>query len=134
MILLVGTNAPALEGLIQTLSAAGIRSRLARGLGGARDIAAVERPLILVVERSLAVASVSETLWVPLAPGGALVLFRSGEARSGALSPSLQRVVLADLSLPLERNRLLALVQHVETRARSAGRLTQDMPASDLQL
>jgi hypothetical protein len=38
------------------------------------------------------------------------------------LSPTVQRVVLADLTLPLERNRLMALVQHVEDRAKTTGR------------
>jgi hypothetical protein len=38
------------------------------------------------------------------------------------LSPTVQRAVLADLTLPLERNRLVALVQHVGQRAQATGR------------
>jgi hypothetical protein len=38
------------------------------------------------------------------------------------MSPTLQRAVLADLALPLERNRLIALVQHVGERAKTTGR------------
>ena len=37
------------------------------------------------------------------------------------LPPSLQRLTLADLTLPLERQRLVALVQSVTARARSRG-------------
>jgi len=46
------------------------------------------------------------------------------------LAPALQRALLADLALPLERNRLLALVQHVEERARATGRRSHDTPTS----
>lgn len=128
MILLVGTSAPALEGLSQTLSAVGRAARVATSLHDARDLALGERPLIAVVERSLAATSTSETLGIPLAPGGALVLFHTGQAAWESLSPTVQRVVLADLALPLERNRLVALIQHVEERARAAGRAWKETP------
>ena len=133
MILLVGTNAPGLEGLAQTLSAVGYRTRIGVSLHEARELALAERPLIAVVERSLASTSASETLWIPLAPGGAVVLFRSGGVKSQPLSPSLQRAVLADLSLPLERSRLIALIQHVQARARAAGRLPAERSEPDLR-
>src|ERR687886_691603 len=38
------------------------------------------------------------------------------------LPPALQRLVLADVTLPLERKRLVALVQHVTERAQATGR------------
>src|SRR5689334_12590468 len=126
MILLVGTSAPALEGLSQTLSAVGYRSRVCSSFHDARELALVSRPLIVVVERSLAATSGSETFRIPLAPGGAIVFFRTSGASGGMLAPSLHRAVLADLSLPLERNRLVALIQHVEARARAAGRLWRE--------
>jgi len=122
MILLVGTSAAALEGVAQTLSAVGLTVRVAGSLADARELAIVNRPLIVVVERSLASASPSETLGIPLASGGAVVLFRAGPAIRESLSPTVQRVVLADLSLPLERNRLIALIHHVDERTRAAGR------------
>jgi hypothetical protein len=122
MILLVGTSAAALEGLAQTLSAVGLVVRAAGSLADAREMAIVNRPLIVVVERSLASAFPSETLGIPLASGGAVVLFRAGSAIRESLSPTVQRVVLADLSLPLERNRLIALIHHVDERTRAAGR------------
>jgi len=74
------------------------------------------------VSRALASESTGEALNIPLAPGGALVLYRAGITGAGALSPTLQRVVLADLALPLERKRLLAIVQHVGERAKTTGR------------
>jgi hypothetical protein len=38
------------------------------------------------------------------------------------LPAQLARHVLADLVLPLERNRLVALAEHLATRARAVGR------------
>lgn len=134
MILLVGTTAPALEGLAQTLSAAGHPSRVATSLHESRELALVERPLILVVERSLAASFVSETIGIPLAPGGALVLFRNDQTATESLSPAVQRVVLADLALPLERHRLVALIQHVAERARAAGRTRRDASGDQLHV
>ena len=42
---------------------------------------------------------------------------------------ALARLVLADLTLPLERNRLLALVHRVADRARVTGRESGETPA-----
>ena len=72
------------------------------------------------------------------APGGAVGLLRTGGSAAdgaaggnghaastpppAALPPSLQRTTLAELALPLERHRLVALVQSVEERARRTGR------------
>ncbi len=50
------------------------------------------------------------------------MLYRSIGGVFATLPPSLQRAVLADLTLPLERNRLVALVAHVEERAKATGR------------
>ena len=61
----------------------------------------------------LAASASADTLSIPLAPGGALLLYRSVGSALVTLSPTVQRAVLADLTLPLERNRLMALVQHV---------------------
>jgi DNA-binding NtrC family response regulator len=121
-ILLVGTRPAALEGISQTLSALGHGTRVAGSVHDARELAVVARPLVMLIERELAEEAGAGMLRVPLAPGGALLVFRTGVLLGSALSPALQRVVLADLSLPLERNRLVALVQHVEDRARVTGR------------
>jgi hypothetical protein len=76
-----------------------------------------------VVERGLAAADAA-ALRLPLAVGGATLLYRSGAepAPDDALSLAVQRLVMAELTLPLERHRLLALIQRVEERARVTGR------------
>ena len=83
---------------------------------------------MLVVDRGFIDNTGTEVLAVPLAPGGTLVLYRTPGSAAGALSPPFQRAVLADLTLPLERNRLVALVQHVEERARLTGRSPRHTP------
>lgn len=121
-ILLVGTDLSLLEGLAQSLSAQGHGTRVASTFGEARELATSHRPLIAVIEREMATESAREVLGLSLASGGALVLYRSGTTKAGAMPNVLQRHVLADLALPLERNRLCALVQHVADRATAVGR------------
>lgn len=130
-ILLVGTEMPLLEGLSQSFAALGFTPMVAPTLHEAREMAANRRPLVAIVSRKLAAESTGDTLAIPLSPGGALVLYRSSTTSLASLAPSMQRSVLADLTLPLERNRLLALVQHVGERARAAGR---DSGETDLHL
>ncbi|MFL5578647.1 MAG: hypothetical protein ACJ79S_22050 [Gemmatimonadaceae bacterium] len=136
--MLIGTDVALLEGIAQTLGTAGHRTTLAASLADAagRPLSG-EAPLLLVVERELAVGGAgrpAELLRaVPLAPGGALLLFRRGggahDAGSattagdeGALPAALRRTTLAELTLPLERHRLVALAHTVEERARRTGR------------
>jgi hypothetical protein len=73
-------------------------------------------------------------LGISLAPGGALLLYRVVGSPVIALPPGLQRAVLADLTLPLERNRLVALVTHVRDRARVTGRGRISDPTRGLEL
>ncbi len=121
-ILLVGTELPLLEGLAQSFAVLGFKPVVAQSLGEAREVAAQRPPLVAVVSRALAAQSAADTLSIPLAPGGALVLYRSVGSLLVTFSATVQRAVLADLTLPLERNRLMALVQHVEQRAKVTGR------------
>lgn len=121
-ILLVGTELPLLEGLAQSFAALGFTPSVGQSLHEARELATQHPPLIAVVSRVLAAAASAETLSIPLAPGGALVLYRVVGSTLVTLSPTVQRAVLADLTLPLERNRLVALVQHVGQRAQATGR------------
>src|SRR5581483_11325083 len=100
---LVGTDLPLLEGLAQSFAGLGFSPTVVQSLTEARDVAAHNPPLVALV-------------------GGALVLYRSVGSMLVTFSASVQRAVLADLTLPLERNRLVALVQHVEQRAKAAGR------------
>lgn len=131
-LLLLGSNEALLEGLMQALSSAGHRTRVAYTLDEAEEIAVAVRPLMIVAERSLIVAD-SDSLTagrLPFAAGGALVLYREhgDEGASVGLPHALARVTLADLTLPLERQRLLALAQYVEARARESGRGESDTP------
>src|SRR3954468_8137121 len=121
-ILLVGKDVSLLEGLAQSLSAQGHGTRVASSFSEARELATVEPPLIAVVERAMAADSAREVLGLRLAAGGAVVLYRAGSGQVAAVPHVLQRHVLADLALPLERNRLSALVQSVKDRATAAGR------------
>jgi ActR/RegA family two-component response regulator len=130
-ILLVGTELPLLEGLAQSFAAQGFAPVVAQSLHDAREAAAQNPPLIVVVSRALAATASAEALSIPIAPGGAFVLYRSVATALVTLPASVQRAVLADLSLPLERNRLMALVQHVDGRARVTGRGVADMPTDE---
>src|SRR4051794_38694450 len=121
-ILLVGTDLSLLVGLAQSLAAQGHGTRVATTFSEARELATAQRPLIAVVEREMATNAASEVLSLGLAAGGALVLYRSGPVKTLAVPHALQRHILADLALPLERNRLAALVQSVSDRAVAAGR------------
>jgi hypothetical protein len=126
-ILLLGVDAPLLEGLAQTLAAVGHLPRIARSASEAVEMASGDPPLLAVVERELALAH-PDLLRLPLAPGGAYVFYRVSPDPVSPLPPTMQRVVLADLALPLERNRLVALVQHVAERAAATGRGTRNTP------
>ena len=121
-ILLIGTDLALLEGLAQSLSAQGHGTRVAASFGEARELAMAAKPLIVVIERGMAASSAPEVLGLTLAPGGAIVLYRAMSDQTAAIPHVLQRHVLAELSLPLERNRLSALVQSVRDRAAAAGR------------
>lgn len=129
-ILLIGAELPLLEGLAQSFASLGFEPTVAQSIAEGRELAAHHLPLVAVVSRALAAAASAETLSIPLAPGGALLLYRSVGSPLVTFSASVQRAVLADLALPLERNRLLALVQHVEQRARATGR-AQEGPSPE---
>lgn len=129
-ILLIGSDAALLEGLAQLLAARGYATAVVSGIQEAQDSASVEPPLVAVIEREMAAATPGFVLSIPLQRGGALVAFHQRPDESAVLPPSLQRAVLADLALPLERNRLLALVQHVEERVRVTGRQRINTPPS----
>lgn len=127
-VMLVGGDAALLEGLAQSLAAQGHVPRVARTLAEARELSRVTPPLVLVVDRALASDAGADLLAAPLASGGARLLYRTASAPLAPLLPALQRAVLADLTLPLERHRLAALVQSVGERARLSGRTPRQTP------
>jgi DNA-binding NtrC family response regulator len=120
-ILLIGQDEALLEGLAQAFAAAGYSPHLAHTAQEGVELAVMHPPLALIVERQIAINE-PEVLRLPLANAGALVVYRSNDADLAPLPTSLQRFVLADLTLPLERHRLFALVQRVAERARTTGR------------
>jgi hypothetical protein len=138
MILLAGGNTALLEGLAQALSNTGQRVVVAGSLDEAEELQARHQAILTVTERSLVSNSDADParafLRGTLAGGGALVTYREAGDTSRALPAPLARHVLADLVLPLERNRLVALAEHLTTRARAVGRPSDvthpDTPAS----
>ena len=127
-VMLVGGDVALLEGLSQALAALGHTSKVARTLAEAGEMSRAQAPLVLVVDRTLASNAGAELLAAPLAAGGARLLYRTASSPLAPLLPSLQRAVLADLTLPLERHRLTALVQSVGERARLSGRTQRNTP------
>jgi DNA-binding NtrC family response regulator len=126
-ILLIGQDDALLEGLAQMLAGAGHSARMARTVTDGIEMAAGHPPLAVIVERHLAMNE-PEVIRAPLASGGALLLYRSSDAEARPLPPALQRLVLADLTLPLERHRLFALIQRVDERAQATGRRVSTPP------
>ncbi len=127
-VMLVGGDVALLEGLAQSLAALGHVPHVTRTLAEAREVAGGNPPLVLVVDRALASSAGAELLGTPIAAGGARLLYRTAASPLAPLLPALQRAVLADLTLPLERHRLAALVQSVGERARLSGRTQRNTP------
>jgi hypothetical protein len=71
---------------------------------------------------------------LPLTPGGAIIVYGKTHGERPFLAPKLQRSTLAHLVLPLERHRLMALVQSFESRSRTTGRSIRDDMDDDSQL
>lgn len=127
-VLLVGADAALLEGLAQSFAAVGYATQVTSTLHEAREAAGTGAPLLAVVDGDLAAEANADALAIPLAPGGALVLYHGSVDVRAPISPTLQRSVMADLTLPLERNRLMALAQHVHDRVRATGRGKRTTP------
>lgn len=127
-VMLVGTDVALLEGLAQSLAGLGHRPAVTSSLSDARELAASLPPLVLVIDRTLASSAGAELLAVPIAAGGARILYRSASMQPAPLLPALQRAILADLTLPLERHRLAALVQSVGDRAKTTGKTPRTTP------
>ena len=116
MILVVGPDEALLEGISQTLVGAGYQALVVQDVPHAVEALGSDRPLMAVVHRDELVQNGAGSR-VPLAPGGALVSFHTEDTRESQLPFALKRATLAELQLPLERHRLLALLRHVESRA-----------------
>jgi hypothetical protein len=127
--LVIGADDSVLEGIVQALASGGHRSHEVRSLEEAAAALVELRPLVTLVEREC--AGDPEFLRLRLPAGGALVLYRHHDQPTPPVPPSVQRMTLADVVLPLERQRLVALVQRLTERAVAAGRVSHDTPNED---
>jgi hypothetical protein len=127
-VILVGAEAALLEGLAQTLLGCGHEVLFAGSVGDAAAGLNGEIPALAVIS-SEALEEVSGGASLPMTPGGALIVYCKSHDERPFLPPQLQRATLAQLVLPLERKRLLALVQSFDARSRTTGR-TRDWETS----
>src|SRR5690348_10988622 len=123
-VILVGTDAALLEGLAQSFATNGFKPHVVNSIIDARELAVDSRPIVAVVERDLAMAAPGDAMSIPLASGGSLALFHGGDS-AGTTPIRLQRSVVAELILPLERARLVALTKSLAGRAEVVGRLEE---------
>ena len=119
-LLIVGTDSALIEGIAQTLTARGHQLFFAPALADALDSLGGVRPLVVLVERS-AIDEIRMTLRVPLAQRGAFLVFHAEGATDSPLPHRVQRATLAELELPLETQRLLALIRYIENRVHTLG-------------
>ncbi len=120
-VLIVGGDPAVQEGVLQSVRAGGLAAEWCPDLSCALDAVEESSPVALVVQAALA-AEVSELRSFAPTSGGAVILFHDSP---GARSPSAQsfgRSVIAEMTLPLERARLVALLTHIVARARHTGR------------
>lgn len=130
IVLVVGSDITLIEGIAQTLSGAGHRVIAASDITQALDELRGARPLVALVGcGELAVRT--GVYQATLAQGGALVAYQCDDDEEETLEFSVKRLVLAKLRLPLERQRLLALVKSVESRAHAVGRETNGESEAD---
>lgn len=120
-ILIVGSDAPLLEGVTQTLVGAGHNVVAAKDIPEALETLHGKRPLMALVHCEELITR-AQMLHPTLAHGGALLAFHCDDDDNYALPFNVKRTTLATLRLPLERQRLLALVRYIENRAHAAGR------------
>ena len=131
-VILVGADVALLEGLAQTLVGLGHDVSCAATIAEAAEGLSEDLPAMVVIScEALEEAGVGMTL--PLTPGGAMIVYGKSHTDQPFLPTKLQRATLAHLVLPLERHRLVALVQSFESRSRTTGRSARDEPGDGLQ-
>ena len=124
-VILIGSDVALLEGLAQTLIGFGHEVLFAATIGEVAGALNEDEPAIAVVSaESVEDEELGATL--PITPGGAFIVYGKSYADKPFLTTKLQRLTLAYLVLPLERKRLLALVQSFDSRTRTRGRTIRD--------
>lgn len=132
-VVLVGTDIALLEGLAQTLVGCGHDVTFAATISEAAAIMAGDDAAI-VVASSEAVEDEGPGATLPLTANSALIVYGKSHGEHLFLPPKLQRATLAHLVLPLERHRLLALVQSFDSRSRTTGRSQREGIGEDFRL
>ena len=130
-VILVGTDAALLEGLAQSYASSGFKPNVVSSLIDACELSVESRPIVALVERDLAMASPGDAMSIQLASGGSLALFHGGDS-AGMTPIRLQRSVVAELILPLERARLMALTRSLAGRAEVAGKVKRTIAIDEL--
>jgi DNA-binding NtrC family response regulator len=120
-VILVGADIALLEGLAQTLTSSGHDVTFAATLLEAGAIMTGEDAAIVVVSTE-ALEDAGHGATLPLTANSALIVYGTSQEEHLFLPPKLQRSTLAHLVLPLERQRLLALVQSFDSRSKTTGR------------
>ena len=132
-VILVGVDVALLEGLAQTLLGFGHDVLFAATVGEVAGALNEDAPAIAVVSsESLEDEGLGTTL--PITPGGAIIVYGKSHLEKPFLVPQVQRLTLAYLVLPLERKRLIALVQSFDSRSRTTGRSRHHDVGEDFQL
>lgn len=119
-VLIVGGEPAVQEGVLQAARAAGLTATGCPDIACAREAASESPPVALVLHADLASAG-EELRRISLIPGGAVILFRDAESGGASAGRQYTRSVIAELRLPLERARLIALLKHLVARARVTG-------------
>ena len=127
--LVIGSDESVLEGIAQALAAAGLRCHVVRSIAEAAAVLGEIRPVVTLVQRRCASDPEFQRLRLP--PGTALVLYRHDGEPTPPLASAVRRLTLADLVLPWERQRLIAMVQRLTERAVAAGRAPREAPPEE---
>ena len=130
-VLIVGGECTVQEGVLQAVRAAALRAEWCATADSAREAALESPPTALVVHVDIA-RDGDAARQIPLKSGGAVILFRDGDQTGASAGQVFGRTVVAELRLPLERARLVALLSRIVERARITGRdrRTTDPPLS----
>ncbi len=129
-VILVGADTALLEGLAQTLLGLEHDVLFATTAGEVAALASDDIPALTVIS-SAALEEAGFGANLPLTLGSALIVYGASQDERHFLPPRLQRATLAYLILPLERHRLVALIQSFENRSRTTGRSIRDDIADD---
>jgi len=132
-VILIGADIALLEGLAQTLVGCGHEVTFAATMSEAAAIMAGDDAAIVVASTD-AVEDAGPGATLPLTANSALIVYGKSHGEHLFLPPKLQRATLAHLVLPLERQRLLALVQSFDTRSRTTGRSRREETKEGYQL